>query len=288
MVERKERESEKQFRTELGMVNVYPEKVIATRTDRKNTFTAPEIKINWVRAFGGQFIGNAISALSQTVADDFPIHSIHGYFIHGGVFIRSTISVKELRSGKSFETRSCTIKQEDKIVFTALSSFKKEEKSIFVPFDFRENIPESFLPRLNFQPESYEQGNIWGNIERRVIASNERNDLYLYKYNNPVKKDDWRINTTILGFMTDIYLMNTLIKNFPDVERTDWLAPSLDHSIHFHKPRKIYVNDWLYFFVTVQVVDSGRVLFTSRIFNLDEELLASVSQEMLIRVRNKM
>eukprot|EP00924_Labyrinthula_sp_SR-Ha-C_P012111 maker-scaffold_26-snap-gene-4.3-mRNA-1 protein AED:0.02 eAED:0.02 QI:53/0.5/0.66/1/1/1/3/88/276 len=276
MNKQKESKLDEAFRGEFGNTNLYPDSLAAAPTQFENIFTSHEIKINLNRAFGGQFIGNAISALSQTVPDDVVIHSLHGYFINAGEFIPSTIKIIPRRSGKSFETRSCTITQKDKVIFTALASFQKPEVSFSYQYSFRENIPKSFISRLGLPIESYEEVNLWGNIERRSIASDERNDLYLYKFLPTVEKDDWRVNTTLLGFMTDIYLHRTVIKNFKDIERAQLLLPSLDHSIHFHKPRKIYV------------IDSGRILFTSRIFNFEEELLASITQEMLLRIKNKL
>eukprot|EP00924_Labyrinthula_sp_SR-Ha-C_P012062 maker-scaffold_26-snap-gene-3.4-mRNA-1 protein AED:0.08 eAED:0.47 QI:0/0/0.2/1/0.5/0.4/5/75/261 len=261
MNKQKESKLDEAFQGKFGNTSLYPDSLAAAPTQFKNIY----IKINLNRAFGGQFIGNAISALSQTVPDDVVIHSLHGVYAFN--YKNQPTSFWKVFRNKILHYY---IKRQ------TLASFQKPEVSFSYQFSFPENIPKSFISRLGLPIESYEEVNLWGNIERRSIASDERNDLYLFKFLPTVEKDDWRVNTALLGFMTDIYLHRTVIKNYKDIERAQLLLPSLDHSIHFHKPRKIYV------------IDSGRILFTSRIFNFEEELLASITQEMLLRIKNKL
>ncbi|UJR09370.1 hypothetical protein I4U23_013614 [Adineta vaga] len=79
--------------------------------------------------FGGQIIGSAMYAAQQTLVKDFPLHSLHSYFL-AAADNSSAISytVKRLRDGKSFETRSVTARQDDKIIFECEMSFHRKEK----------------------------------------------------------------------------------------------------------------------------------------------------------------
>lgn len=80
--------------------------------------------------FGGQIIGSAIYAAQQTLTKNFPLHSLHSYFLEAAdnsspIFY----SIQRLRDGKSFESRSVTARQDDKIIFECEMSFHRKEQS---------------------------------------------------------------------------------------------------------------------------------------------------------------
>lgn len=79
--------------------------------------------------FGGQIIGSAVYAAQKTLTKNYPLHSLHSYFL-AAADNSSEISyiVRRLRDGKSFETRSVTAKQENKIIFQCAMSFHKREQ----------------------------------------------------------------------------------------------------------------------------------------------------------------
>jgi acyl-CoA thioesterase II len=80
--------------------------------------------------FGGQIIGSAMYAAQKTLTQDYPLHSIHSYFL-AAADNSSEISytITRLRDGKSFETRSVTARQENKIIFECQMSFHKKEEA---------------------------------------------------------------------------------------------------------------------------------------------------------------
>eukprot|EP00930_Biecheleria_cincta_P052094 TRINITY_DN37330_c0_g1_i1.p1 TRINITY_DN37330_c0_g1~~TRINITY_DN37330_c0_g1_i1.p1 ORF type:complete len:105 (-),score=14.34 TRINITY_DN37330_c0_g1_i1:76-390(-) len=57
---------------------------------------------------------------------------------------------------------------------------------------------------------------------------------------------------------------------------------SLDHSIHFHRPFR--ADEWLLFHVRTTVSSGARGLARNEVFTLDGSLVATVTQEALIRV----
>ncbi|CAF4075961.1 unnamed protein product [Rotaria sordida] len=79
--------------------------------------------------FGGQIIGSAIYAAQKTIVKNHPLHSLHSYFL-AAVDNSSAITytVKRLRDGKSFEARSVTAIQDDKIIFECKMSFHRKEQ----------------------------------------------------------------------------------------------------------------------------------------------------------------
>jgi acyl-CoA thioesterase II len=53
--------------------------------------------------FGGQVLGQALSAAQQTVEDGRSVHSLHAYFLHGRHHPhRSSFDVDRARDGHSF------------------------------------------------------------------------------------------------------------------------------------------------------------------------------------------
>jgi acyl-CoA thioesterase 8 len=78
--------------------------------------------------FGGQIIGSAMYAAQQTLVKDFPLHSLHSYFLAAADNSSPiTYTVQRLRDGKSFETRSVTARQDEKIIFQCEMSFHRKE-----------------------------------------------------------------------------------------------------------------------------------------------------------------
>ena len=79
--------------------------------------------------FGGQLIGSSVYAAQKTLTKDFPLHSLHSYFL-SAADNSSDISyiVTRLRDGHSFETRSVTAKQDNRIVFECSMNFHRSEK----------------------------------------------------------------------------------------------------------------------------------------------------------------
>ena len=79
--------------------------------------------------FGGQIIGSAMYAAQKTLTKNYPLHSLHSYFL-AAADNSSEISytIKRLRDGKSFETRSATARQENKIIFECAMSFHRKEE----------------------------------------------------------------------------------------------------------------------------------------------------------------
>jgi acyl-CoA thioesterase-2 len=79
--------------------------------------------------FGGQIIGSAVYAAQQTLTKKFPLHSLHSYFLTAADNSSAiSYTVSRLRDGKSFETRSVTARQDDRIIFECSMSFHRKEK----------------------------------------------------------------------------------------------------------------------------------------------------------------
>ena len=79
--------------------------------------------------FGGQIIGSAVYAAQKTLTKNFPLHSLHSYFLTAADNSSDiTYTVSRLRDGKSFETRSVTAEQDNRIVFECSMNFHRQEQ----------------------------------------------------------------------------------------------------------------------------------------------------------------
>ncbi len=79
--------------------------------------------------FGGQIIGSAMYAAQKTLTKNYPLHSLHSYFL-AAADNSSEISytIRRLRDGKSFETRNVTARQGNTIIFEGDMSFHRKEE----------------------------------------------------------------------------------------------------------------------------------------------------------------
>jgi len=83
--------------------------------------------------FGGQLVGSAMYAASKTLTKNYPLHSFHSYFLESADNSSEiTYTIKRLRDGRSFETRSVTARQENRIIFECEMSFHRKEEGQLV------------------------------------------------------------------------------------------------------------------------------------------------------------
>src|SRR5262245_23977378 len=97
------------------------------RLDR-DLFRGRSQDLGWGAIFGGQVVGQALSAAAQTVPADRTVHSLHGYFLRqGDAKLPVVYDVDGIRNGKSFTTRRVVAIQGGHAIFTLGASFQVEE-----------------------------------------------------------------------------------------------------------------------------------------------------------------
>ncbi|KRX88819.1 Acyl-coenzyme A thioesterase 8 [Trichinella pseudospiralis] len=80
------------------------------------------------RVYGGQIIGQALTAAQLTTSDNFHPHSLHCYFLSGAdKNLPLVYHVDKIRDGRSFCNRFVKAVQNGVAVFTSEISFHKEE-----------------------------------------------------------------------------------------------------------------------------------------------------------------
>jgi len=96
-----------------------------------NLFRGQSQDLGWGRVYGGQVLGQALSAASQTVPSERVVHSLHAYFLRPGDAQKPIVyEVDPIRDGRSFTTRRVKAIQSGKAIFNLAASFQVAEEGL--------------------------------------------------------------------------------------------------------------------------------------------------------------
>ncbi len=270
------------------------------RLDR-DLFRGRSQDLGWGAIFGGQVLGQALSAATQTVAPERHVHSLHGYFLRAGDVRRPIVyQVEPLRDGKSFSARRATAIQDGSAIFSLEASFQVEESG----FDHQDSMPEVPAPEalrserdmaLAVADRLPEGLRVRATAERPIeIRPVEVRDPLRPKPMPPIRHlwyrtidalpDDPSLHRYLLAYASDFSLLGTSM----DPHGVSWLTPgmqvaSLDHVMWFHRPFR--VDDWLLYDIESPSASGARGLVRGRFFDRKGRLVATCAQEGLIRKR---
>ncbi len=267
----------------------------------ENLFRGQSQDLGWGQVFGGQVIGQALSAAAQTVPEDRDVHSFHTYFMLPGSVDRPIVyNVSRVRDGRSFTTRRVAAVQNGHEIFTMAASFQVREGG----FDHQDPMPDlpgpdGLLSQVELARRTAER--LPSPLRERFTAESpieirpvERMDP-LHPAPMPPRSavwmrasgrlpDDPAVHRYMLAYASDFNFLSASM--YP--HGISWLTPgmqvaTLDHAMWFHRPFRM--DDWL-----LQVVDSpsasaGRGLVRAQFFTRDGRLVASAAQEGVIRKR---
>src|SRR5512138_2919497 len=103
-------------------------KLLALEKIEENLFRGQSQDLGWGTVFGGQVLGQALSAAVQTVPPERHVHSMHAYFLRPGDVSRPIVyDVDRIRDGNSFTTRRVVAIQHGHAIFNLAASFQPEE-----------------------------------------------------------------------------------------------------------------------------------------------------------------
>lgn len=264
---------------------------------------------NWgsgVRLYGGQVLSQAMSAAQQTADPQFVLHSMHAYFMRPGDPARAVIyDVELIREGKSFLTRRVTARQHGAAIFSCQLSYQKAE----IGFDHQSRMPDVPGPEdLKSESELYAAAST--TIDLKGIPPESRTPLewpiehwpvdpvdfddpkplqarnYIWLRAAAPVEGDLALHQQLLAFASDHNILITSLRP----HSTSFITPGLqiatiDHAIWFHRPFR--VDEWLLYEIESPSASNSRGFSLGRIYRRDGELVASVSQEGLIRMRSR-
>ncbi len=258
------------------------------------------------RVFGGQVLAQSVIAAGRTVEDladaghrPRRIHSLHGYFLRPGDSNHPIrFAVERLRDGHSFSARRVHAIQFGKPILSMIASFQTDAAGL----DHQDPMPASpepeslptvaevfagvDSPAANFWSQAkaidvrHVQGAIYIRPGRQLAA---QQSVWL----KPIGQvpDDPLVNAAMLAYCSDYSLLEPVLRRHGLAWSDERLrVASLDHAIWFHRPAR--VDDWTLFTQSSPSASSGRGLAAGRMFNADGQLLATVAQEGMLRLKD--
>ena len=258
--------------------------------------------VGYKRIFGGQVMAQTLIAAYKTVNVEHFAHSLHSYFIRPGNMEKPiTFTVDRIRDGKSFTTRSVKAIQDGEVIFNCSISFQKREKGLEHQVDMpdvpepetlksEQELREDILKELKMKKEDMPMFFRQQEIEMRPVEKQnyfkpERMPPYKNTWikNEGKLPDDQVIQQAFLLYISDMGLLgaannsvgvNFLTKNLQNA--------SLDHAMWFH--RKLDLNGWFLYTIESPITRNARGFSRGSIFSRDGKLIASCTQEGLIRL----
>ena len=261
------------------------------------------------RLFGGQVLAQSLQAAYHTV-EDRDVHSLHGYFLRAGSTQRPVLyEVDRIRDGRSFTTRRVVAIQKGEAIFSLSASFQKRESG----FEHAASMPNV--------PPPEELGDDVETARSRQASGEEtyadlmvRGRPFYTRSVYPVGSDEWRqqrrwnpvwirfradidplpeghssltrLRHVLLAYASDMGMVSTAA--LPNHGGHDWRArlqlASLDHALWLHQPE--LPDDWLLVNKHTTSAGAGRGMSHAEFFTRDGQLVASVTQEGLVRERS--
>ncbi|MEE4186241.1 MAG: acyl-CoA thioesterase II [Gammaproteobacteria bacterium] len=266
----------------------------------QNIYRGESRDIGTPQVFGGQVLGQALHAATQTVTGRH-CHSLHAYFLRrGDVNAPIVYEVDRARDGGSFSSRRVVAIQHGRPIFNMAASFQVPEHGI---------EHQSVMPSVPGPEGLADRSEIGGNVLEQV---HEKMRRYLTRqrpffvrplaqpdFLNPTKlepvkyvwikakdalPDDLALQQTLMAYVSDYELLGTAtLPHAISFADTSIQMASLDHAMWFH--HEFRLDEWLLFAFDSPSSSGGRGLARCQVYTQDGKLVASSAQEGLIRVR---
>ncbi len=263
----------------------------------EDIFTGASLVMPQGRVFGGQVLAQAITAATRTLGPDRVPHSMHGYFLRPGDSSRTiTFSVDRIHDGRSFATRRTQAFQNGLPIFSMIASFEREDPGV----DHGAPMPTG-IPQPEEVPDLEEHLSGMHPMSRRVLSASPievrhvGRPIYLepadpaspaqavWVRTRSALPDEPAVHRAVLAFLSDLTIQEPVLR----AHGLAWATPglkvaSLDHAMWWHRDAR--VDDWLLYVQESPSARGGRGLSTGRIYTRDGMLVATVAQEIMVRV----
>ncbi|MDJ1113683.1 acyl-CoA thioesterase [Microbacterium dauci] len=276
----------------LGVLDLHSSDARTT----EDIFTGVSQPMPLGRVFGGQVLAQAIVAAERTVEAGRAAHSMHGYFLRPGDSTRGlTFSVDRIHDGRSFSTRRTQAFQDGVPIFSMIASFETHAESL----DHADVMPAGIPAPEELSADAEMAGVDPGNrrhftgspievrhVEAPIYAVADATQVArqaVWMRTRGALPDDPRVHRAALAYMSDLTIQESVLRAHGLAWGTSGLkVASLDHAMWWHRPGR--ADEWVLYVQESPSARGGRGLATGKIFARDGELLASVAQEIMIRV----
>ena len=268
-----------------------------------NIFRGDSRDIGSPQVFGGQVLGQALSAAQHTV-EGRVAHSLHAYFLRRGDMEAPIIyEVDRARDGGSFSNRRVVAIQHGRPILNLAASFQSPEDGLdhqarmpdvpapdglkdltHLAADVLDKIPVK-LRRFMTDQRPFE----FRPVEQRRLdeASKQAPVKHLWVRAVDSLPEALALHQNLLAYVSDFELLatSTLPHALSFTQGTVFLA-SLDHALWFHRPFRM--DEWLLYSMESPNAGGARGYARGQFFRQDGTLVASTTQEGLVRVVDPM
>ncbi len=253
------------------------------------------------RVFGGQAIAQALGAARRTVDDAREVHSLHAYFLRAGSDdLPIEYRVKRDLDGRSFSNRRVVASQEGKPILNLTASFQvpvdgpdhqaPQMPDVPGPDELvsdavlrkksAETLPDSPLKRLVLRASPID----FRSVEPRDWFDPQERDPISHVWFRTVSSlpSDPSVHRAMLAYISDYQLLGTALQPHGVSMLDNTIkGASLDHALWFHDSFR--TDEWLLYVTESPWSGHARGFGRGQIFRRDGRLVASVSQEGMLR-----
>ncbi|MDO6477417.1 acyl-CoA thioesterase II [Alteromonas sp. 1_MG-2023] len=282
------------------MAEVKLASLMELETIEQGIYRAQSWDLGFRALFGGQVLGQALSAAYKTVGGGFTAHSFHSYFLLPGDAKKPVMyDVEIVRDGRSFCTRRVKAIQEGRNIFYMTASFQLPEDGMEHQFAVMPDVPppQDITPDIAFYEANYEKLarpmqealSYHKPVDIRTVdavnsfSAKKRDPLrYIWLRAQEEMGTDAQINQASLAYASDYHFLSTALQphGVSMADRALRIA-TIDHAMWFHKP--VNFNEWLLYVAESPFSGNARGIVKGQIFNRQGELVASTMQEGLMR-----
>ena len=266
-----------------------------------NLFRGQSRDIGTRFVFGGQVLGQALSAAQATVDDARVVHSLHAYFLRAGDIEHPIVyDVDRTRDGGTFSVRRVTAIQHGKPIFVCTASFQQHEDGV------EHQLPMPVVPAADDLPALPPiDAAVLARLSPKLKRWLDRGGPFVFRHVyprdelNPSKRppfqqvwfklaerigDAAELHHAMLAYASDFHLIGTA--TFPhgiSYYQPNVVMASLDHAIWIHRPFR--VDEWLLYTCDSPTAQGARGLARGMIYDVGGRLVASTAQEGLMRIQ---
>ena len=267
----------------------------------ENLFRGQSENIGGPRVFGGQVIGQALTAAVRTVPSKRFVHSLHAYFLRPGDMEYPIIyDVERTRDGGSFTTRRVVAIQKGEPIFDMALSFHKKEKGPSHQIDMIDIPgPEECISELEVKKKMIDKVPLkyrdFFLRERPIEIRNlpgegmfeepEKKPPHKHVWMKAVGKipDDVVQHQAILAYASDMGLLSTSMNPHRlSFAKGNVMSASLDHAMWFHRPFR--ADEWMLYSTDSPSASNARGFNRGSVYTEGGVLVASAVQEGLMRI----
>ncbi|RZU53824.1 acyl-CoA thioesterase-2 [Krasilnikovia cinnamomea] len=266
----------------------------------------------WPKAYGGDLVAQAATAVMRSTGADRRLHSMHSYFLRPAQ-IGATVryEVERLRDGRGYSTRQVRAFQDGKAIYAGLASFHVGEPGGSYRGAAPEGVPapERLPPSAEVLRDavpgtpaagtmtdaakaywsggrSFDLRHVPGPVYLTVDGAATGHQAVWIKPFDALRDVPGLTaanrDQAALAYVCDYTILEPILR----VLGLPWARPglvtaSLDHAMWFHRAGR--VDGWLLYLQEAVAIEHGRGLGTGRFFTRDGVHLATVAQEGLVR-----